>query len=112
MTQKINFGQQVGGRILLFFPCNFISSHSESPAKEYPRFRGHICDSSQLVVNFASCVPCPAGTNGGLCQQIFALLLVLERYSPESESSLPGPLSCTSEKETWDPGKEISHLRQ
>jgi len=101
-----------------FFPIGFISSHSESPAKdweEYPRFRGHSCDSEPLnrgyefffwgyvhkvklqhsggvwfvqsqcwasqhkstryeqkltlinkdsqLVNFASCVPCPAGTN-------------------------------------------------
>ena len=41
---------------------------------------------------------------GGLCQHTFALLLVLERYSPkpaESESNLPRPQSCTSEKKTW-----------
>ena len=38
VTQKINST----------LACNFISGHSESPAKdweEYPRFRGHSCDS-------------------------------------------------------------------
>ena len=38
----------------------------------------------QPRVTYASCVPCPAGTSGGLCQHVFA---------PESSSpaaSLPG----------------------
>jgi len=62
----------------------------------------------QLVVDYATCIPCPARTNGGPCQHIFALLLVLKRYSPkptESDSSLPGPQSCTSEKKSWGPRK-------
>ena len=58
----------------------------------------------QLAVDYASCVPCPAGT---VPTHIFSLL-VLERYSPkpaESESNLPRPQSCTSEKKIWGPRK-------
>ena len=35
---------------------------------------------SKEGVEYAACHTCPAGRNGGLCQHVFALLLVLEKY--------------------------------
>ena len=59
-------------------------------------------------VEYAACYSCPAGRNGGLCQHVFALLLVLEKYClkmTEISNELPGPQSCTSVKQTWGPRK-------
>ena len=54
------------------------------------------------TVEFAACDGCPAGGHGGLCQHIFALLLVLEHHGPYSASrSLPGPQSVTSQPRQW-----------
>ena len=58
----------------------------------------------QLHVMYSYCVPCPAGTCGGLCQHIFALLILLQHHVPESSSpaaSLPGLDSVTSGKKLW-----------
>ena len=81
---------------------------SQCKSTKYHQKLTLITNDSQLTVDYASCVPCPAGSYGGLCQHIFALLLVLEKYSPkplENEASLPGPQSCTSEKKSWGPRK-------
>ena len=77
---------------------------SQRKSTKYHQKLTLVSSGSQLNVDYASCVPCPAGTNGGLCQHVFALLLVLEKYSPklaETETGLPGPQSCTSEKKAW-----------
>ena len=59
-----------------------------------------------VYVSFATCHGCPAGENGGLCQHIFALLIVINHYYPREESgSLPGPSSATSNPCTWGPRK-------
>ena len=57
-------------------------------------------------VSWASCVGCPAGTDGGLCHHMFALLEVMQYYArPKSQESpslaLPvdgRPPSVTSQK--------------
>ena len=59
-------------------------------------------------VEYAACYSCPAGRNGGFCQHVFALLLVLEKYclkTTEVSNELPGPQSCISVKQTWGPRK-------
>ena len=38
----------------------------------------------QLCVMHALCVLCPAGTSGGLCQHVFALLILLQHHAPVS----------------------------
>ena len=63
----------------------------------------------QLRVTYASCVPCPAGTSGGLCQHVFALLILLQHHAPEPSSpaaSLPGSDSVTSGKKLWGDQKQ------
>jgi len=63
---------------------------------------------SKEGVEYAACYTCPAGRNGGLCQHVFALLLVLEKYclkTAGADNELPGPQSCTSIKQTWGPRK-------
>ena len=88
---------------------------SQRKSTKYHQKLTLISSGSQLNVDYASCVPCPAGTNGGLCQHVFALLLVLEKYSPklaETETGLPGPQSCTSEKKHGDLEKGMLLQRQ
>ena len=48
-------------------------------------------------VVFATCQGCPAGEQGGLCQHIFALLMVVEHYRPPEDGNraLPGGEACT-----------------
>ena len=67
-------------------------------------------DAELLEVSWASCVGCPAGTDGGLCHHIFAVLEVMQYYgpiAPEAASlALPAagrPLSVTSQKCSWGP---------
>ena len=61
-------------------------------------------DGKPLEVAWASCVGCPAGTDGGLCHHIFPLLEVLAYYSPRADGAvLPGPVSCTSQPCSWGP---------
>ena len=62
----------------------------------------------QPRVTYASCIPCPTGTSGGLFQQVFALLILLQHHAPVSSSpaaSLPGSDSVTSGKKLWGPQK-------
>lgn len=63
------------------------------------------CDGEKYLVSmveFATCEKCPAGGDGGLCQHVFALLIVMEHYGPRKTSSeLPGPQSVTSQQRTW-----------
>ena len=56
-------------------------------------------------VAWASCAGCPAGTDGGLCHHIFALLEILEFNSHGNSDSdqLPGPMSVTSQACSWGP---------
>ena len=54
---------------------------------------------SLVEVDFASCIPCPAGSKGGFCQHVFTLLIVLENCS----SDLPGPDSVISNQKSWGP---------
>lgn len=49
-------------------------------------------------VEFATCEGCVAGTDGGLCSHVLALLLVLERYRTTS-----GETSVTSLPQSWGP---------
>ena len=59
-------------------------------------------------VAFAKCMGCPAGGDGGLCHHIFALLMVLDYYSPRPECEmLPGPVSVTSQACGWGPRQQI-----
>ena len=48
------------------------------------------------TVEYASCEGCPAGTYGGLCQHVFALLVVVESYGPDLKGNAAGPQSVTS----------------
>ena len=61
------------------------------------------CVKFQLRKTYASCIPCPAGTSGGLCQHVFALLILLQHHAPEpsSTASPPGSDSVTSGKKLW-----------
>ena len=62
------------------------------------------CVKVQLRETYASCVPCPAETSGGLYQHIFALLILLQQHAPESSSpaaSPPGSDSVTSGKKLY-----------
>lgn len=83
---------------------------SEMQQSEHPaemESEGEERASTQLRVTYASCIPCPAGTSGGLCQHVFALLILLQHYAPKSRSlpaaSLPGSDSVTSGKKLWGP---------
>ena len=58
-------------------------------------------NSRKWTVVFAECLPCVAGTHGGLCQHIFALLIALEAV--DSKAELPGPDSVTSNRQIWGP---------
>ena len=66
---------------------------------------GEECVTAQLRVTYASCIPCPAG--GGLCQHVFAVLILLQHHVPKSPpaASLPGSDSVTSGKKLWGPRK-------
>ena len=53
-------------------------------------------------VDFATCEGCPAGQDGGLCQNIFALLMAIEKFGPRPGCSiLPGEQSVTSLRQSW-----------
>lgn len=56
-----------------------------------------------LDVTFATCHGCPAGADGGLCQHVFTLLLVVERCCWEGKGPLPGKSSVTSMLCSWGP---------
>ena len=58
-------------------------------------------NSRKWTVVFAECLPCVAGTHGGLCRHIFALLIALEAV--DSKAELPGPDSVTSNRQIWGP---------
>ena len=64
---------------------------------------------SEEGVEYAACHTCPAGRNGGFCQHVFALLLVLEKYciktAAEVDNEWPTSQSCTSVKQSWGPRK-------
>ena len=66
---------------------------------------------SEEGVEYAACHTCPAGRNGGFCQHVFALLLVLEKYclktAAEVDNELPTSQSCTSVKQVGDQGSAI-----
>ena len=62
------------------------------------------CVMVRLRETYVSCIPCPAGTSGGLCQQVFAVLILLQHHAPEPSSpaaSLPGSDSVTSGKKLY-----------
>ena len=65
------------------------------------------CVTAQLRVTYASCVPCPAGSSGGLCQHVFPVLILLQHHAPKSPpaTSLPGSDSVTRGKKLWGPRK-------
>ena len=56
-------------------------------------------------VDWATCAGCPAGTDGGLCHHVFAVLEVIQYCGPKADDSshLPAPISVTSQKCTWGP---------
>lgn len=56
----------------------------------------------ESVVVDAECLKCPAGADGGLCQRVFGLLLVLEHFSPRKAAAQhPGAQSVTSQPRQW-----------
>ena len=62
---------------------------------------------SQLRIDYASCVSCPAGTNGGLCQHIFSLLFMFESILQNQQKR---ELVCLAhnhahQKKAWGPRK-------
>ena len=57
-----------------------------------------------LEIVYAACIGCPAGGHEGLCHHVFALLIVLEYYSPKCRGTdLLGPTACTSQPKQWGP---------
>ena len=100
--------QQVDGIWYVQSQCWISPQHKSTKYHQKLTFTS---SGSQLNVDYASCVPCPVGTNSGLCQHVFALLLVLEKYLPklaETETGLPSPQSCTSEKKHGDLERDIN----
>ena len=68
----------------------------------------------QLCVTYASCVPCPAGTSGGLCQHVFALLILLQHHAPVSSSPAASSLAQIQSpvvRSYGAPGNEMLHQR-
>ena len=61
-------------------------------------------------MDFATCQPCPAGANGGLCQHIFALLMAIEYYRGKA-SVLPAAESVTSNPCSWGPSQRDVELK-
>ena len=56
------------------------------------------------AVSFAKCDGCPAGQCGGLCQHVFALLMVLEYYGPRPDlQEVPHDQPVTSLPQSWGP---------
>ena len=51
-------------------------------------------------VDWATCAGCPAGTDGGLCHHVLAVLEVIQYYGPKADDSshLPAPILVTSQK--------------
>ena len=61
-------------------------------------------ESPVFKVDFATCQVCPAGQQGGLCQHVFALLMVIEEYRPrEAVPTLPTAEPVTSIRRSWGP---------
>ena len=55
-------------------------------------------------VAFAQCEGCVAGSDGGLCSHVFAVLMVLEKFRlTDHHDSVPGPESVTSLPRSWGP---------
>lgn len=59
------------------------------------------------MVTFATCVGCVAGTDGGLCAHVLALLYAVDsfRSTRDTGKSPPGPESVTSMPQQWGPRK-------
>ena len=67
---------------VIFSPDSDVEKKKESPV---------------FKVDFATCQVCPAGQQGGLCQHVFALLMVIEEYRPrEAVPTLPTAEPVTS----------------
>lgn len=57
------------------------------------------------AVSLAKCDGCPAGQCGGLCQHIFALLMVLEYYGsrPDPDVEVTADEAMTLQPKSWGP---------
>ena len=61
-----------------------------------------------MEVAWTSCIGCLAGTDGGLCHHVFAILESMEYYGPKpnDKTSLPGRApSVRSQRFSWGPRK-------
>ena len=88
--------------------CFYLKSKCWASQKKATKYEQKIVLSdgdrpSDVKVEFAACVGCPAGAEGGICQHVFALLMVAEHYGPSPTGTSPGEQSVTSGRPVWGP---------